>query len=96
MVGLGANTEFLLAIASHPAFLAADLDTRFIERHQTDLLEPAPAGDDVLALAALGVLLEQLRQGQGQGSASGDPYSPWAGNDGWRLNDDVYDTLDSA
>ena len=35
---LGANTEFLLAIASHPAFLAADLDTGFIERHQSDLL----------------------------------------------------------
>jgi 3-methylcrotonyl-CoA carboxylase alpha subunit len=26
-------------------------------------------------------------------AASGDPYSPWAGNDGWRLNDDAHDTL---
>ena len=42
VVGLGANTEFLLAIASHPAFLAADLDTGFIQRHETDLPEPAP------------------------------------------------------
>ena len=30
--------EFLLAIASHPAFLAADLDTGFIQRHEADLL----------------------------------------------------------
>src|SRR4051812_49841964 len=92
VVGLGANTEFLLAIASHPAFLAADLDTRFIERHQADLLpEPSPAGDDVLAFAALGVLLD--RGAKARAAVSGDPYSPWAGNDGWRLNDDAHDTL---
>jgi 3-methylcrotonyl-CoA carboxylase alpha subunit len=94
VVGLGANTEFLLAIASHPAFLAADLDTGFIQRHETDLLpEPAPAGDDVLAFAALGILLDRSAQAQSRAAASGDPYSPWAGNDGWRLNDDAHDTL---
>ena len=94
VVGLGANTEFLLAIASHPAFLAADLDTRFIERHQTDLLpEPSPAGDDVLAFAALGVLLDRRTKARARAAASSDPYSPWAGNDGWRLNDDAHDTL---
>jgi 3-methylcrotonyl-CoA carboxylase alpha subunit len=94
VVGLGANTEFLLAIASHPAFLAADLDTRFIERHHADLLpEPAPAGDDVLAFAALGVLLDRRAKAQARAAESGDPYSPWAGNDGWRLNDDAHDTL---
>jgi 3-methylcrotonyl-CoA carboxylase alpha subunit len=94
VVGLGANTEFLFTIASHPAFLAADLDTRFIERHQTDLLpEPAPAGDDVLAFAALGVLLDRSARAGTRAAASGDPYSPWAGNDGWRLNDDAHDTL---
>jgi 3-methylcrotonyl-CoA carboxylase alpha subunit len=94
VVGLTANTEFLLAIASHPAFLAADVDTRFIERHQTDLLpEPAPVGDDVLALAALGVLLDRSAKARARAAASGDPYSPWAGNDGWRLNDDAHDTL---
>jgi 3-methylcrotonyl-CoA carboxylase alpha subunit len=94
VVGLGANTEFLLAIASHPAFLAADLDTGFIQRHETDLLpEPAPAGDDVLAFAALGVLLDRQARAQARAAASGDPYSPWAGNDGWRLNDDAHDTL---
>jgi 3-methylcrotonyl-CoA carboxylase alpha subunit len=94
VVGLGANTEFLLAIASHPAFLAADLDTGFIQRHETDLLpESAPAGDDVLAFAALGVLLDRQAKAQARAAASGDPYSPWAGNDGWRLNDDAHDTL---
>jgi 3-methylcrotonyl-CoA carboxylase alpha subunit len=94
VVGLAANTEFLLAIVSHPAFLAADVDTRFIERHQSDLLpEPAPVGDDVLALAALGVLLDRSAKARARAVASGDPYSPWAGNDGWRLNDDAHDTL---
>src|SRR3954467_421015 len=94
VVGLGANTEFLLAIASHPAFMAANLDPRFIERHQADLLpEPAPAGDDVLAFAALGVLLDRRAKARARAAVSGDPYSPWAGNDGWRLNDDAHDTL---
>ncbi|UEM18796.1 acetyl/propionyl/methylcrotonyl-CoA carboxylase subunit alpha [Skermanella mucosa] len=94
VVGLAANTDFLLAIASHPAFLAADLDTKFIERYQDDLLpEPAPADDEVLALASLAVLLERSAKARAVAAASADPYSPWAGSDGWRLNDDAHDTL---
>jgi 3-methylcrotonyl-CoA carboxylase alpha subunit len=94
VVGLGANTEFLHAIASHPAFGRADLDTRFIDRHQADLLPgPAAADDEVLALAALGVLLDRSAKARITAAGSGDPFSPWAHSDGWRLNDDAHDTL---
>jgi 3-methylcrotonyl-CoA carboxylase alpha subunit len=94
VVGLAANTDFLLAIASHPAFLAADLDTRFIERHHADLLpEPPPADDETLALAALAVLLDRSAKARAVAAASADPHSPWAASDGWRLNDDAHDTL---
>jgi 3-methylcrotonyl-CoA carboxylase alpha subunit len=94
VAGLNANVAFLSAIAAHPAFMEADLDTRFIERHQADLLPaPAPADDRTLALAALGVLLERAARARAAARASGDPYSPWARSDGWRLNDDAHDTL---
>ncbi|HSK40851.1 MAG TPA: acetyl-CoA carboxylase biotin carboxylase subunit, partial [Arenibaculum sp.] len=56
IAGLNANVGFLSAIAAHPAFLAADLDTRFIERHHADLLPAqAPADATTLALGSLGV-----------------------------------------
>jgi len=94
VAGLNANVQFLSAIAAHPAFHAADLDTRFIDRHQADLLpaaEPAPAG--ALVLAALGLLLDRAETARRQAAASADPFSPWARSDGWRLNDEAHDTL---
>ncbi|TWB13809.1 3-methylcrotonyl-CoA carboxylase alpha subunit [Nitrospirillum amazonense] len=95
--GLAANIPFLAAIAGHPAFLAADLDTRFIERYQADLL-PAPAApdDDVLALAALGVLLERKAETVAAAAGTNDPWSPWATADSWRLNDAVAEVLTFA
>ena len=92
-VGLTTNLPFLSAIAAHPAFVAAELDTGFIERHLADLLPaPAPAPEQALALAALGVLLEAARA-RAETVASADPFSPWGRTDGWRLNDEAYDSL---
>ncbi|HYH38894.1 MAG TPA: acetyl/propionyl/methylcrotonyl-CoA carboxylase subunit alpha [Azospirillum sp.] len=94
VVGLATNVRFLEGLASHPAFLGADLDTRFIERHRADLLpEPAPAGGRALALAALGVLLDRERTAREAAAASADPWSPWTRTDGWRLNEEARDTL---
>ncbi|MDG5493517.1 acetyl/propionyl/methylcrotonyl-CoA carboxylase subunit alpha [Niveispirillum sp. BGYR6] len=62
--GLNANVPFLSAIAAHPGFLAADLDTRFIDRYGDDLLPPhATPAADVLALASLGLALSRHRAG---------------------------------
>ncbi|MFV3073472.1 acetyl-CoA carboxylase biotin carboxylase subunit [Niveispirillum fermenti] len=60
IAGLNANVPFLSAVAAHPGFAAADLDTRFIERYEADLLPAAaePAAP-VLALASLGQLLSR-------------------------------------
>ncbi|WP_184799121.1 acetyl/propionyl/methylcrotonyl-CoA carboxylase subunit alpha [Nitrospirillum iridis] len=92
--GLAANVPFLAAIAAHPAFLEADLDTRFIERHQADLLPPpaVPSGD-TLALAALGVLLERQAETMAGAARTNDPWSPWASGASWRLNDAVPEIL---
>jgi 3-methylcrotonyl-CoA carboxylase alpha subunit len=89
VVGVATNIEFLGAIAAHPAFAAAELDTGFIARHRGDLVPKAkPATDRTLALAALSLFLARARQAEGAARISGDPHSPWAFTDGWRMNDD--------
>ncbi|MFM2045489.1 MAG: methylcrotonoyl-CoA carboxylase subunit alpha [Pseudomonadota bacterium] len=94
IAGLNANVGFLAAMAAHPAFLAADLDTRFIERHQADLLPaPQPPADRTIALAALGLLLDRRRAVAQAAAATADPHSPWARSDGWRLNDVAQETI---
>jgi 3-methylcrotonyl-CoA carboxylase alpha subunit len=88
--GFKTNIGFLAKLANHPAFKAADLDTRFIERHQADLLAPsAPASDKAFALAALGLLLARAEDARQAALASADPWSPWAHSNGWRLNDEA-------
>jgi 3-methylcrotonyl-CoA carboxylase alpha subunit len=94
IVGVATNVDFLAAIASHPAFAAAEVDTGFIARHG-DILLPAPESlsDRVLAMACLGVLLGRRAAAAREAAACSDPHSPWAQCDGWRLNDDAHDSL---
>jgi len=93
-VGVTTNTSFLHAVASHEAFVAGDLDTGFIERYEATLI-PAdkPATDEVLAYAALAVVLEQAAAAELRAAGSDDPHSPFNRADGWRLNDDAHNTL---
>ena len=94
VVGVSANISFLAAVAAHPAFAAAQLDTGFIERHRSDLFpEVGLASDRILALACLDVLLSRTHEAAAMAMASGDPYSPWHGTDGWQLNSDNYHRL---
>ncbi|MCA8932403.1 MAG: 3-methylcrotonyl-CoA carboxylase, partial [Rhodospirillaceae bacterium] len=94
VVGVATNTGFLQAIAAHPAFAAADLDTRFIDRHTADLLpDPGLPGGPVLAAAVLGLLLGRRRDAEAASRLSRDPWSPWNAADGWRLNDEATETL---
>ena len=89
IAGLTTNIAFLADVARHPAFVAADLDTGFIERHAADLLPgPQPISDRVLALACLGVLLHRKAEAGAAAARSPDPWSPWHAVDGWRLNDE--------
>ncbi|MFN8719404.1 MAG: acetyl/propionyl/methylcrotonyl-CoA carboxylase subunit alpha [Rhodospirillales bacterium] len=82
--GLATNAAFLAAIAAHPAFAAADLDTRFIERHRADLLPPpGPAGSRDLALAALAVVAARPV----------DVADPWSRPVPWRLNEPAWEEI---
>jgi 3-methylcrotonyl-CoA carboxylase alpha subunit len=94
IAGVATNTSFLIALAGHKAFVEGDLDTGFIERFRADLLPPVePAPITVLALAALAVTLERRAAVERAAGRSGDPWSPWAAVDGWRLNDQGWDEL---
>jgi 3-methylcrotonyl-CoA carboxylase alpha subunit len=87
VLGVGTNLEFLARVAAHPEFMSGAVDTGFIERHRTLLVPPRRrAPDTALAAAALFRLLARADAARAGASRSGDPFSPWAGVDGWRLN----------
>ena len=94
IAGVTTNVVFLAAVAGHPAFIAGDVDTGFIDRHRADLVpDPAPASDRVLALACLDVLLRRAAAARRAVQRTADPWSPWARTDGWRLNGEGRDEL---
>ncbi len=87
VLGLRTNLGFLARLAAEPDFAAGALDTGFIEHHRAALMPPPrPAPDTALAAAALSRLDARAAAATAAALGSGDPYSPWAGNDGWRLD----------
>ena len=88
IVGIRSNVGFLRAIAIHPAFAAAELETGFIAKHADALARPAgPVPRAVLAAAVQAVLAEP------RAGAAGDPYSPWNSRTAWRANGGGYQSL---
>jgi 3-methylcrotonyl-CoA carboxylase alpha subunit len=87
VLGVGTNLEFLVRVAAHPEFVSGAVDTGFIERHRATLMPPRrPAPDTVLVAVALFRLLAREDAARAAASRSGDPFSPWARVDGWRLS----------
>jgi 3-methylcrotonyl-CoA carboxylase alpha subunit len=84
ILGVTTNLGFLNRIAADPDFAMGEVDAGFIERRRESLLPPPrPAPTEALAAAAVARLLD--RRKAATISASGDPFSPWAVTDGWRL-----------
>ena len=91
IVGVSTNLEFLMRLCAVPALAAGELDTRFIETHETALFPAKTAlPDEVLALAALYELLLEAERARDALKISGDPCSPWGVSNGWRLNQDNF------
>jgi len=57
--GLVTNREHLVKLLAHPAFLAGELDTHFLERHAGELAARAP-GLDHVRVAAIGLVLHDI------------------------------------
>jgi 3-methylcrotonyl-CoA carboxylase alpha subunit len=86
VLGVRTNLGFLSRVAADPDFFAGRLDTGFIERRHAALLPPRrPAPDEALFAVALSRLEKRREAATAQTAQSGDPFSPWASRDGWRL-----------
>ncbi len=84
VTGPASNIPFLYNIAASDGFAAADLDTRFIERHHETLFR-APTREAQRDLAGAVIALHALRE-QGNRSTGEDYHSPWSDATGWRMN----------
>ncbi len=81
LLGVKTNLAFLERLVMHPAFLAGDTDTAFIERHRAELLpEKMQIPAEALVAAAARVFLDE------QQAIASAPPSPWNDTRGWRLN----------
>jgi len=76
--GVVTNRAFLQRLATHPDFRDAELDTRFIERHDATLFAPRVYRLEDYASAALIGLNQLARECESD--------SPWDRHDGFRLN----------
>ncbi len=79
--GVRTNLAFLRRVISHPAFAAAELDTGFIPRHETELMrKPGELADEFWQLA--GGLFVQTEPARARAD---DAHSPWTGRTGLRF-----------
>lgn len=92
IVGLTTNLPFLSTALAHPAFLAGDIHTGFIDERLAQLAPPPrPASAQTLALATLGLLLNRASEAEQHNTA--DPHSPWGQGGGWRMNLPGHETV---
>ncbi|MDT8877851.1 acetyl/propionyl/methylcrotonyl-CoA carboxylase subunit alpha [Halomonas saccharevitans] len=76
--GVVTNRAFLQRLATHPAFQACELDTRFIEKNEATLFAPKQYSTEEYAGAALVGLHQLARECESD--------SPWDRHDGFRVN----------
>ena len=87
VIGVASNLDLLGRIAAHPEFAAGGIDTGFIARHADTLLAPQrEPSADILAAAALCVLVDEAEAAAREAASSADPYSPWHARDQWWPN----------
>jgi 3-methylcrotonyl-CoA carboxylase alpha subunit len=78
VAGPKVNTRFLSAICGHPAFIAGEVTTKFIDHHAGALFrKPAPVTSLPLALAAVAEVLAA--------TPAAPATDPWAMTNGWRV-----------
>ncbi|KAH0604749.1 uncharacterized protein H6S33_006417 [Morchella sextelata] len=77
IVGPRTNIEFLKRLAAHPAFIAGEVETGFIDKHRGDLFAREETPAEVFAQAALAMVVRQSVPQKGS-----DPFSVFGGGGG--------------
>ena len=84
IAGVTTNRDFLRRILQHPDFVAAKIDTHFIDQHQSELLITGNGvSDSALVVTALFLIANRA---QTDVAASDELNSPWLSNDAYRMN----------
>ena len=88
--GPKSNIAFLERLLRHPAVVEGRIDTGYLDRHLDEFigaLDGDADGDAAIALAASATvaMLRDEAATRATAARSGDPHSPWALADGWRL-----------
>jgi len=90
IVGVSTNLDLLRALVADPKFQHGEYDTGFVEAEAARLtMAPTPTRDEeeiILAAAAAARLADQRRRDEASAAEHGDPWSPWAIGDGWRVD----------
>jgi len=85
VVGPKSNIAFLERLVRHPAVVEGRIDTGYLDRHLDEFIGVSEPDAVVVLAAATAHLLAQEAQARADAQSSGDPGSPWALADGWRL-----------
>jgi 3-methylcrotonyl-CoA carboxylase alpha subunit len=86
IVGPKSNIDFLERLVRHPAVVEGRIDTGYLDRHLDEFIGEAADPDPIpLFAAATAWLLHEETSAGHRAAHSGDPHSPWANADGWRL-----------
>lgn len=94
ILGTTTNLDFLQGLLAHPAFVAGQVDTRFVDGRLSELLPAAPPLPDEALIAAALLDMERAPAPTGASAASptsldpaSDPYNPWGRADGFRIGE---------
>lgn len=90
--GLSTNVNFLMDLASHPEFVAGNVDTEFIPRHFDTLFPVRSLAPSTLCQAVLATLLSETDKVKSQPSTK-DTGSPFSSLTGARFNHHLYRTV---
>lgn len=82
ITGLETNVNFLIDLARHPSFKAADVHTGFIPQHFDTLFPPLAVSETVLCQAGIAIVLNELKFSRNS-AISGDPF---VAESGFRMN----------
>lgn len=86
--GVTTNIDFLYNLATCPSFMNEEIDTGFIEKHQSEIFHNDDQTlADELPIAALYLVLSLANKAKEKAANTSDPYSPWNNTNAWRLNE---------